>query len=203
MSENLLIVISGPSGVGKNTIISNLFERLPKLTYSISATTRAPREGEVDGANYFFLTKEDFEQKIERNEFLEWAQVYQYYYGTPKKAIFDKLESGFDVIMDVDVQGALQIKKAYDKALLIFLAPPSLKTLKERLIGRHTESEEQVMERLKYISTEFEYATKYDYFIINDEINLTGERIEGIIQSERYRTARLDSKQIEKILNEI
>lgn len=203
MQEGLLIVISGPSGVGKNTIISNLFSKLPNLSYSISATTRSPRPNEVHGKHYYFMAEADFLKKIAAAEFLEWAKVYQYYYGTLKAEVMGKLCAGQDVILDVDVQGALQIKKSFPKAVLIFLAPPSLKALQERLIGRQTESDQQIEERLKYISTEFQHAPEYDYFIINHEIDLTCSKIECIIQAEKCRTIRLESGCMDKILREV
>lgn len=202
MQEGLLIVISGPSGVGKNTIINNLFKKLPDLSYSISATTRSPRPNEVDGQHYFFLTEADFLQKIDNSEFLEWAKVYQYYYGTPKETVFESLKSGKNVVLDVDVQGALQIRKSYPKAILIFLAPPSVKELKNRLIGRHTEPEEQVAERLKYITKEFQCAPEYDYLVINRQIDLTCSQIECIIHAEKCRISRLEKGCLETILND-
>lgn len=202
MQEGLLIVISGPSGVGKNTIIANLFTKLPNLNYSISATTRSPRPNEIDGKNYFFLSEADFLQKIDAAEFLEWAKVYQYYYGTPKKTVFQILNSGNDVVLDVDVQGALQIKRSFPKAVLIFLAPPSVRELKNRLIGRHTEMEAQVAERLKYITKEFQCAPEYDYFVVNQEIDLTCSQIECIIHAEKCRIYRLEKSYLEIILDD-
>lgn len=200
MNEGLLIVISGPSGVGKNTIISNLFSRLPNLTYSISATTRSPRPDEIDGQHYFFLKEDEFRKKIDESEFLEWAQVYQCYYGTLKARVFELLKEGKDVVLDVDVQGALQIKKAFSKAVLIFLAPPSIGELRQRLLGRKTEAEEQIRERLKYITTEFKHVPQYDYFIVNCEIGLTCAQIEGIILAEKCRISRLEAGFMDKIL---
>jgi guanylate kinase len=202
MQEGLLIVISGPSGVGKNTIINNLFAKLPNLNYSISATTRSPRPNEVDGQNYFFLSEEDFLQKINDSEFLEWAKVYHYYYGTPKESVFQILNSGHDVVLDVDVQGALQIKRSFPKAILIFLAPPSIRELRKRLIGRNTELEDQVAERLKYITKEFRCAQEYDYLVVNREIDLTCFQIECIIHAEKCRISRLEKGCLEIILND-
>jgi guanylate kinase len=202
MQEGLLIVISGPSGVGKNTIINSLFDKLPNLNYSISATTRNPRPNETDGQHYFFLSEADFLQKINDSEFLEWAKVYQYYYGTPKDTVFQILKRGNDVILDVDVQGALQIKRAFSKAVLIFLAPPSIRELKNRLIGRRTEQETQVAERLKYITKEFRCAPEYDYLVVNQEINLTCSQIECIILAEKCRISRLEKDCLDIILND-
>ncbi|HOJ78192.1 MAG TPA: guanylate kinase [Bacillota bacterium] len=199
MQQGLLIVISGPSGVGKNTIISNLLDKLPNLRYSISATTRNPRPHEVDGQHYYFISEELFLKKIEAMEFLEWAKVYKDYYGTPKDQILKLLEQGIDVILDVDVQGALQIKKAYPEALLIFLAPPSIAELKNRLINRHTEDSSQIETRLRYIETEFQNVPSYDYFVINQEINLTCSKIEGIILAEKCRVSRQEANFLNKI----
>jgi guanylate kinase len=202
MQRGLLIVISGPSGVGKNTVISNLFGLLPELSYSISATTRAPREHEVDGENYFFLTEAEFLRRIAANEFLEWAKVYQHYYGTLKSHVNYLLETGHDVILDVDVQGGAAIKKVLPEAVLIFLAPPTLGELKKRLIGRCTERPEEIKLRLKYLRTEFECAPQYDFFVINDQIDLTCQKIKDIICAEKCRVNRQKSGFWEKILEE-
>jgi len=192
MQLGLLVVISGPSGVGKNTVISHLFEKLPNLSYSISATTRNPRKNENDGQHYFFLSETEFLNKIETADFLEWAKVYQYYYGTPKKPVIELLNSGKDVILDIDVQGAVQIKRSFPAAVLIFLAPPSIAELKKRLIGRQTELESEIDMRLKYIEREFKTVPEYDYFLINKSIDLTCKQIECIILSEKCRVSRLE-----------
>ncbi len=190
MPRGLLIVVSGPSGVGKNTVISNLFNYLPNLNYSISATTRAPRQGEIDGKNYFFLSDSEFTQRIAAGDFLEWAQVYRHYYGTPRSYVEKMLTGGLDLVLDIDVQGAAQIKKALPEAILIFLAPPSLSELKMRLMGRKTELESEIMLRLKNIDKELQAVPEYDYFIVNREIDLTCRQIECIIQSERLKVSR-------------
>lgn len=200
MQRGLLIIISGPSGVGKNTVISSLFEQLPDLNYSISATTRPPRENEVEGRNYFFLTEAEFLEKIESGEFLEWAKVYNHYYGTLKKYVLGLLEQGRDVVLDVDVQGGAAIKKALPEAVLIFLAPPSLEELKNRLIGRCTERPEEIELRLQYIATEFECVPFYDYLVINDKIDLTCQKIKGIILAEKCRVQRQETGFVQKIL---
>jgi guanylate kinase len=201
MQRGLLIVISGPSGVGKNTVISSLFEQLPNLKYSISATTRAPRENEVDGRHYFFLDEADFRVKIQANEFLEWAKVYNHYYGTLRCKVDELLDQGFDVVLDVDVQGGTTIKQVFSEAVLIFLAPPSLKELRNRLIGRHTESPEDIELRLQYIMTEFARMPCYDFFVINDKIDLTCHRIKCIIHAEKCRVVRQESGFLDTILN--
>jgi guanylate kinase len=200
MPRGLLIVVSGPSGVGKNTIINNLFNCLPTLKYSISATTREPRQGELDGQHYFFLTDFEFSKRIAAGDFLEWAKVYQHYYGTPRSYVEEILASGFDLVLDIDVQGAAQIKKALPEAILVFLAPPSLAELKQRLIGRKTELESEIMLRLQNIDKELQAIPEYDYFIVNREIGLTCRQIECIIQSERMKVSRQESHFIDKIL---
>ncbi len=199
MPRGLLVVVSGPSGVGKNTVISNLFNYIPNLNYSISATTRAPRQGEIDGKNYFFLTDSEFTKRIAAGDFLEWAQVYQHYYGTPRSYVEEMLTGGLDLVLDIDVQGAAQIKKALPEAILVFLAPPSLNELKARLMGRKTELEPQIMLRLQNIDKELQAVPEYDYFIVNREIDLTCRQIECIIQSERMKVSRQELDFLDKI----
>lgn len=201
MSSGLLIVISGPSGVGKNTVIDNLFIRKPDLRYSVSATTRAPRPNEIDGQHYFFLTETEFQNKIDVGDFLEWARVYEHYYGTPKQYVKQLLASGHDVVLDIEIQGAIQIKRSLPEAVLIFLAPPSLTELKKRLLGRKTEPETELIKRFQYIETEFQSVPQYDYLLINQEICLTCEQIECIIQTEKYRVNRQDPNLLDNILN--
>ncbi len=200
MSPSLLIVISGPSGVGKNTVINNLFKRKPDLRYSVSATTRTPRPNEIDGQHYFFLTETEFRNKIDTGDFLEWAKVYEHYYGTPKHYVQQLLASGHDVTLDVDVQGAIQVKHSLPEAVLIFLAPPSLTELKKRLAGRNTEMEEELNKRLQYIETEFQCIPQYDYLVINQEIDLTCERIECIILAEKCKVNRQEHNLLNNIL---
>ncbi|HBF35798.1 MAG TPA: guanylate kinase [Firmicutes bacterium] len=202
MPRGLLIVVSGPSGVGKNTVISNLFSYSPNLKYSISATTRSPRQGEIDGLNYFFLSDSEFTKRIAAGDFLEWAKVYQHYYGTPRSYVEEMLTGGFDLVLDIDVQGAALIKKALPEAILVFLAPPSLNELKLRLMGRKTEMESEIMLRLQNIDKELHAVPEYDYFIVNREINLTCRQIEGIIQSERMKVSRQAPDFLDKIFQD-
>ena len=201
MSSGLLIVISGPSGVGKNTVINNLFNLKPQLKYSISATTRKPRPNEIDGQHYFFLTETEFQNRIKNGDFLEWAKVYEYYYGTPRQYVQNLLQAGHDVVLDIDVQGGKQIKRSMPEAVLIFLAPPSMTELKNRLRGRNTESETELTKRIRYIETEFESIPFYDYLVINREIDLTCELIECIIQAEKSKVKRTEPNLVKKILN--
>lgn len=201
MPRGLLIVVSGPSGVGKNTIITNLINCLPDLQYSISATTRGPRPNEIDGQHYFFLSETEFTKRIAAGAFLEWAKVYQHYYGTPRFYVEEKLAKGSNLILDIDVQGAAKIKRTMPEAILIFLSPPSLTELKQRLIGRKTELESEIMLRLQNLENELKAVPEYDYFIVNREIDLTCRQIQCIIQAERSRISRQEPDFLDKILH--
>ncbi len=175
-----LFVISGPSGSGKSTICS-LLEKEDKIKISISATTRNKRTGEVDGVNYFFLTKEEFEKKIKENAFYEYANVFNNYYGTLKAKVDEMLDEGYHVILEIDVQGAMQIKEQNSEAKLIFIMPPSEEELIKRLTGRNTESEEQLKLRIGTAKKEISYKDKYDYVVINDNLEKAVEEIKEII----------------------
>ena len=178
-----LFVISGSSGVGKGTLISLLLKKNPNIMLSISHTTRLPRVGEIDGINYFFRTKEDFKKSIEENAFLEWAQYSDNFYGTKKKFVEKKLNEGFDLILEIDTQGALKVKEKMPEAILIFILPPSLKDLENRLRGRQTESEEVIQKRLNFVENEMKNSKFYDFQIINDDLSIALEKLEGIINS--------------------
>ena len=182
MSKGKLIVISGPAGTGKGTVINGLMER-ERYALSVSATTRAPRGFEQDGINYFFKTVEEFEKMIENDEFLEYAKFVDNYYGTPKKYVLDKLEEGKNVLLEIEVQGALQVKKNYPDATLIFLLPPSMDELESRLRGRATDSEETIVKRLARANEEMEYKDKYDYQVVNLEVEQAVQEIEDIINT--------------------
>lgn len=190
MEEGLLIVVSGPSGCGKGTICNELLKRNNNVNISISATTRKPRVGEIDGQSYFFVSEEKFKEMIENNEFIEYAHVHSNFYGTPKKFVLDKLGKGEDVLLEIDVQGALQIKKIYPKGVYIFILPPSMDELKDRIIKRGTETESDILKRLKTAYEELNYAKEYDYLVVNDELLDAVGKVESIITAEKCKTER-------------
>lgn len=192
-NKGILIVISGPSGAGKGTVCSLVRNQLPDLKVSVSETTRQPRDGEIDGVNYTFVTKELFEERIQSGHYLEYAQVYENYYGTPKENVEKILNQGYDVILEIDIQGAMNVKKNMEDAVFIFIAPPSLEELKKRLMGRGTESEEQLQIRLKSAAEEIRQIPNYDYVVINEdnEEKKAAHQIEMIIASEHNRKEHL------------
>lgn len=191
-----LVVLSGPSGTGKGTVCGVVRNHLGDgVRYSISATTRKPRTGEEHGREYFFFSKEEFEALRDQNGFLEWAQVYDNYYGTPRAFVEEVLASGKDCILEIDPQGALQVRKATDEAVLVFIAPPSLEELRNRLTGRGTESAEEVEKRLSCAESELAYRDKYDYIIVNDDVETAAAKMEAILLAEKCRSGRnLDLK---------
>lgn len=194
-------MLSGPSGVGKGTVRSALFERdNHKLIYSISATTRLPRAGEVDGVDYFFKTREEFEAMINNSEFIEYAEFVGNYYGTPKKYVEDQLAAGQDVILEIEVQGAAQVHKMFTDAVFIFLAPPSLKELRKRLEGRGTEEDDVIAGRLETAIREIILMSEYDYAVINDDVQTAVDKIQTIIQAEHYRVKYIEDSLKNKIL---
>jgi len=185
-----LFVISGCSGVGKGTVINKFMERNKDFILSVSCTTRKPREGEKDGIHYFFINKEEFEQNIKEDKFLEYAQFAENYYGTKKKYIQQKFDEGFNIILEIETQGALQVKAKMPEAVLIFIAPPSYDALKKRLLSRGTENEEVILERLQKAHRELTLAAGYDYIVINDNVENAADRIKAIIRAEHARCRR-------------
>ena len=184
-----LIVLSGFAGVGKGTVLKSLFETHEGYAYSVSATTRDPRPGEVDGVHYFFISRERFEQMIENDELLEHASYVGNYYGTPKAYVDRKLEEGFDVILEIEIQGALNIKKKVPEAVLIYMLPPSAKTLKERLTGRGTETEEVILKRMKRAAEEAVGVEQYDYIIVNEDADECAQELNCLIRAQRLRAS--------------
>lgn len=193
MSERgLLIVFSGPSGVGKGTVRQEIFSTLDhKFEYSVSMTTRAQRPGEVDGKDYFFRSREEFEELIRNGQMLEYAEYVGNYYGTPLTYVNETLDKGIDVFLEIEVQGALQVKKKVPDAVFIFLTPPDLNELQERLVGRGTDSEEVIAQRIERAREEIALMSEYDYAIVNDEVPLAAERVKRVIEAEHFRVDRV------------
>lgn len=190
-NKGLLIVISGPSGAGKGTICKELTKRY-NYNISISATTRVSREGEVDGVNYHFLDKGTFERKIVNDEFLEYAKVYGNYYGTLKKGVEDQLNTGNNIILEIDIQGTLQVQKIYKNAIYIFLLPPSINELKNRILKRGSETESSFNLRFSSVCDELKYIDNYDYVVINDDLDSAVKKIHNIIDTEMNRISRMN-----------
>lgn len=188
--QGVLLVVSGPSGAGKGTICQILRDRLPDLGYSISVTTRQPRVGEVDGVSYFFKTVPEVKEMIAQGELLEYAEVYGNYYGTPRKYVMDLLQSGHDVLLEIDIQGALQIKKRFPEGVFVFIVPPSLDELSARIYKRGTDSKEVIERRMASAASELTYAQEYDYIIVNDIAEKAANKVLTIMEAERYRVAR-------------
>lgn len=191
MSDSgLLIVVSGPSGAGKGTICDALRERFPAIHYSISMTTRPPREGEIDGVNYYFTDNARFEELLAQDAFLEYAKVYDHYYGTPKAYVYDMLRAGNHVMLEIDIQGAMQVKEKYPEGVFIYIVPPSRDVLEARLRGRHTDSDEVIQARLAKARTELEWIDRYDYVIVNDQLDAAIARGSAILMAEECKVMR-------------
>ena len=189
--RGLLIVLSGPSGVGKGTVRKALFE-MPEqeFVYSVSMTTRPPRPGEVDGVDYYFVTREEFEKQIAADNLLEYAEFVGHYYGTPKDKVEEQLNNGKEVILEIEVNGALQVRDKCKDAAFIFLVPPTREALYDRLKSRGTESEERIKARIAKANKEFRLAYQYDYIVVNDEVYNAADRIMAIIRAEHAKTFR-------------
>lgn len=201
-----LIVISGPSGAGKDTVVNKLKEINNNIWVSISCTSRLPRKNEEEGKDYFFLTKEKFMEKINKGEFLEYAIYNDNYYGTPIDKITEKLNNGIDVILVIEVQGALYVKQHIKDAIFIFIMPPSMEELKNRLIKRNTDSKEKILERFKIAYNEINEMTKYNYVVVNDEIDTSANKVNSIIISEKCRVDRIEEVYLnnkEEMMHEI
>ncbi|MGI5949687.1 guanylate kinase [Peptoniphilus sp.] len=190
MDGGFLLVLSGPSGSGKGTVSEALMEQNKDIIFSTSVTTRMPRPGEVNGENYFFTSIEEFERMVENDELLEHAFVHTNYYGTPKKFVFDEIDKGEIVLLEIDVQGALQVKKKYKDAVFVFLIPPTMDELKSRLVKRDTETEDEIETRYRNAFKELDFVGEYDYFVINDYIENAVKDIENIIAAEKLRVKR-------------
>jgi len=191
VSKGLLIVFSAPSGAGKTSVLFEVLKRHPEVKFSVSATTRIPREGEKDRVNYHFLTEEEFEASIKKGELLEWNVVYGNKYGTLKRSVLDVLEKDGSVILDTDTVGAFNIKKQFPEAVLIFIVPPSLEVLYERLKKRNTESLERIKKRLEAVSKEIARMSEYDYIVVNDTFDTAVSQVSSIIEAERLRSSRI------------
>lgn len=197
-----LVIISGFSGAGKGTVVKGLMARYDCYALSVSATTRAPREGEVNGREYFFKTREEFEEMIRQDALYEYAQYVSNYYGTPKAYVQEQLDAGKDVILEIEVQGALKVKEKNPKALLLFVTPPSAEELKKRLQGRGTETEEVINKRMRRAADESELMDRYEYLVINDQLEKCVEEVHQLIQRERFRMEQ-NQDMVTKLQNEL
>jgi len=189
-NKGLLIIVSAPSGTGKGAIIKQLIEKDSNIRYSISATTREPRNNEVNNINYFFVSRPEFEKMIINKELIEWDEYVGNYYGTPKIFIEEMTSKGLDVILEITVEGALNVKELWADAVMIFLLPPSLTELRKRILGRNTENIDLINKRLEKAEHEMEYVNNYEYVVINDNLDVAVNEVLGIIKSERLKYNR-------------
>ncbi|GAE29189.1 MULTISPECIES: guanylate kinase [Halalkalibacter] len=192
--KGLLLVLSGPAGVGKGTVCSALREQETDIQYSVSATTRAPRDGEVNGINYFFKSREEFKEMIAQDRLLEWAEYVGNFYGTPIDYVQETLNNGKDIILEIEVQGALKVKERFPEGVFIFLMPPSLAELRNRIVGRGTETVDVINERMNVAKEEIDMMKNYDYVVENDQVELAVERIKSIVIAEHCKRERLIEK---------
>lgn len=202
MSKGMLFVVSGPSGTGKGTICKELVKKT-NVEISVSMTTRSPRAGEIEGVNYYFVSKEKFEDCIRRDGLLEYAEVYGNYYGTPKEKVYDLLNNGKDVVLEIDIQGALKVKEKYNDGIFIFILPPSMSELRKRIITRGSETDESIKLRLGETLKEVSYIDKYDYCVINDDLEKATKEVTTIIEASHFRITEEIYKLVEKYKEEL
>ena len=195
--RGILFIISAPSGTGKTTLCKQLVANIPELWHSVSYTTRTPRPGEEHGREYYFTDDTTFQAMIDRHEFVEWARVYGHLYGTPRRMVADKIEQGIDVLLEIDVQGALQVKKKFDDAVSIFILPPSMTVLRQRLLTRASDSSEEIQRRLQKVKEEVWSYREYAYIVRNDDLTRSLQDLESIFLGERLKTKRLNMAWIE------
>lgn len=190
MKPGLLVVVSGPAGVGKGCIVQKMMELSDCVMLSVSATSRAPRPNENEGKNYFFKTREQFEDMIKNNQLIEWVEYCGNYYGTPRDFVESEIAKGHIVILEIEVEGALNVRRLFPESVLCFILPPTYEELEQRLRGRGTENEETILRRLNRAKEEFQYIDRYDYIILNDSVDAAAQRFFNIIESEQMRTCR-------------
>ena len=188
--RGLLVVVSGPSGVGKGTIVKQLLKITPELKLSVSVTTRAPRPGEEEGVSYYFRSSEEFQRMVEAGELLEYAQFVNGYYGTPRRFVEEMLDAGHDVVLEIDIKGAIQVKERLPNGTYIFVLPPTMEELENRLTRRQTEAAEAMRQRLQVALDELNYLPLYDYQLVNDDLDLAVRKVQAIIMAEHCRVVR-------------
>ncbi|HWI65911.1 MAG TPA: guanylate kinase [Symbiobacteriaceae bacterium] len=198
--KGLLIVVTGPSAVGKGTICDALRQVAADVRWSVSCTTRPARPGEVHGREYFFISHEEFQRRIHAGELLEWAQVYQNWYGTPRQYVDEMIDAGYNMILDIDMQGARRVREMYPGSVFVFVIPPSMEALRQRIMGRGTESEESVQIRLQQAPKWIEEGLQYDYVIVNDDLQSAVKHLRSIIDAEKSRTTRRGGALIRQLL---